>query len=154
MRIIQRPQCDGLRAGYPTERTAILRPVGDQHQRRSLRNHRHEIGEHRLTRRVDPVCVLDDVRPPAFARASDGGIDERRQASAPGVGSDSGCSHRRIADSEQVIEQQKILGVGSAGVWLEPVPEPRRPRDRRFPVVARNSRATTLKGMSVVWDSQ
>ena len=40
-----------------------------------------------------------------------GGIDQRGQPPAPGIGIDLGQLHLGIGDAQQVIEQQQILGV-------------------------------------------
>ena len=111
VRITQRTQRDGLCAWYATQHTAVLRSIGDQHQRRRLRSDRHEVGQHRFTRRVDPVRVLDDDDR-RFPSSEGGAIDKCRQAPAPGIGPDVGRGDRGITDAEQVVDQQQIFRVG------------------------------------------
>ena len=47
--------------GTRAQRTLILGSVGDQHQQGRLRNHREEVGQHRLADLVDPMRILDDI---------------------------------------------------------------------------------------------
>ena len=57
--IAQRRKGDGLSTGQPSQRPLVLRPVGDHHQRRRLRDHLKEIDQHRLTDLINPVDILD-----------------------------------------------------------------------------------------------
>ena len=150
--VIQWPQRNGLRAWHPAQRTAILRTVGDQHQRRRLRDDRHEVGQHRLTRRVDPVGVLDNHHcrcPWARAAPLTSAVKRLRRASGP----ISGGAFSGSADPEQVVDEHRSWGsaCGSlartrARASSEAMPS--------IPVLSRINRATTWKGISVVWDPQ
>jgi hypothetical protein len=85
--------------------------MGDQHQRRDLRNDCDEIGQHRFARSIDPMDVLDDVHR-RISPFEGGGGDDRGQAPAPRIWSDVGQRYLGVADAEQVVDEQQILRVG------------------------------------------
>ena len=67
LRITQRRKGYRLCAVHPAERPLVLGAVGDQHQRGRLRDHREEIGQHRLADLIDPMGVLNDIDRRGFA---------------------------------------------------------------------------------------
>ena len=109
-RITQRRKGDALSTGHPAQRPSIFGAVGDQHQRGRLRDHREELGQHRLADLIDPVRVLNDIDRWGVA-GQRGGIDQRGQPPPPGIGIDLGQLHLGIGDAQQVIEEQQVLGV-------------------------------------------
>ena len=131
---------------------SIFRPVGHQHQRGGLRDHREEVGEHRLADLVDPVRILDDVDRRCFP-GQGGGVDQSGQPPPPGIRIDLGQLDVGVGDAQQVLEQQQVLGVG-VGILGPDCARAAGPSRPRTPVASRSSRATAWKGTWVVWDSQ
>ena len=66
-RIAQRPSAIVCAAMHPRQCAFILGAGGDQHQRRRLRDHGEELGQHRLADLIDPMGVLDDIDRRGFA---------------------------------------------------------------------------------------
>ena len=118
-----------------------------------LRNHREEVGQHRLADLIDPVRILDDeqrrlVRASAAALIS--AVNRRRRAS----GSICGQRHIGVGDAQQIVEQQQILRVGIGNVGPAPARGRLRSSRSATPVPARSSRVTAWNGISRAWDSQ
>ena len=97
--------------GHPAQRAAIFGAIGDQHQRRCLRDHRDELGDHRLADLINPVRVLDHIDR-RFGAGQRRGIDQRRQPPPPGIRIDLRQLHLGIGEAQQVMQQQHVLGVG------------------------------------------
>jgi hypothetical protein len=93
-----------------SERPLILGAVGDQHQRRRLRDHREELGQHRLADLIDPMGVFDDIDRRGLA-CQGCAIDQRGQAPPPRIRVDLGQRNVGIGDAQQVIKQRQVLGV-------------------------------------------
>jgi hypothetical protein len=123
LRITQRRQSNRLSIRYPGQCTAIPGTVGDQHHRAGMRNHRDELGQHRLADIIDPMHVLDDIH--GRSRTSQGrGVDQPRQPPPAGIRIDVGNGDAGVPDAEQVIEQDDVFGVCIG--YLRPDPRPRR----------------------------
>ena len=111
LRIAQRRKGDRLRTVHPRQRPLVFGTVGDQHQRGRLRDHREEIGQHRLADLIDPMRVLNDIDRRGFA-GQRRGIHQRGQPPPTRIGIDLRQRNIGIGDAQQVVEQQQILGVG------------------------------------------
>ena len=105
LRITQGRKGYGLRIGHPAQRALIFRTIGDQHQRGRLRDHREEVGQHRLADLIDPMGILNDIDRRGFT-GQRGGIDQRGQPPPTGIGIDPRKSNIGIGDAQQVIKQQ------------------------------------------------
>ena len=66
---------------------AIFGAVGEQHQRGRLRDHRKEVGQHRLADLIDPMGVLNDIDRRGFA-GQRRGIHQRGQPPPTSIGID------------------------------------------------------------------
>jgi hypothetical protein len=93
------------------QRAAIFGTIGDQHQRRRLRNHHEELGQHRLADLIDPVRVFDDVERPGFP-GQHGGIDQGGQPPPTRIRINPGKCHLGVRDAQQVIEEHQVLSLG------------------------------------------
>ena len=110
LRITQRRKGYGLCTVHPRQRSLVLGAVGDQHQRGCLRDHREEIGQHRLADLIDPMGVLNDIDRRGLA-GQRGGIHQRGQPPPTRIRINPRKRHIRVGDAQQVIEQHQILGV-------------------------------------------
>ena len=99
LRIVQRSQRHRLRVRHLGQLTPVLGAVGGQHQRRGLRNHGQELGQHGLADLIDPVHVLDDVDG-GISLFQRGRVHQRRQPAAPRIGGDIGHGHGRVPNSQ------------------------------------------------------
>ena len=88
----------------PRQRSVVLGAGGDQHHHFGLRDHREEVGQHRLADGIDPVRVLDDEHCRVGARER-GGVDQCGQPAPPRIRIDLRQRLIGISDAEQVIEQ-------------------------------------------------
>ena len=111
VRIIQWSKRYRLSGMYPRQCSLVLGAGRDHHHRLGLRDHREEVGHHRLADGIDPVRVLDDEQRRLRARQGSG-VDQRGQPAPAGLRVDWGQRHIGVGDAEQVIEQQQILRIG------------------------------------------
>ena len=117
------------------------------------RDHRQEVGQHRLADRVDPMRVLDDEKS-RFGARQRGGVDQRGQLAPPRIGIDLRRRYLGVGDAQQIVEEQQVLRVGTGDLFAHPARGRLRlrGRERRFRRAA--TAPPAWNGMSLAWDSQ
>ena len=96
----------------PTESAAVFRAVRYQRERVGLRYNREKFGKQPFARRVDPVCILDDVDG-GFLTSRHRRIHQRGKPAPSGLGSDIGQRVDGITNSEFVLQEHQVGGVRS-----------------------------------------
>ena len=105
---------------HPRQRSLVFGAGGDQHHQLGPRDHREEVGQHRLADRINPVHILDDVER-RFGARERCGVDQCGQPAPPRIRVDLGQWHIGVGDAQQVIQQQQILRVGIRKSFADPL---------------------------------
>jgi hypothetical protein len=100
-----------LRPWHLSQCAPILGPIGDQREQGRLRDHSEKICEQRLADLVDPMRVLHDVNRRGFS-GQRSGVHHCSQPAPTRIGIDPRKRGLGIADTEQILKEQRVLGLG------------------------------------------